>query len=54
MTEMALPKASSRNKPVNGFKLSVATSSSLTIGMLEPGVIVGLAELLPAAVFMKV
>ena len=53
MTEMALPKASSRNKPVNGFKLSVATSSSLTIGTPEPGVTVGLAELLPAAVFMK-
>ena len=51
---MALQKASSRNKPVNGFKLSVATSSSLIIGMLEPGVIVSLAELLPAAVFMKV
>ena len=54
MTEMALPKASSRNKPVNGFKLSVATLSFRTIGTLEPGVIVGLAELLPAAVFTKV
>ena len=54
MTETASQKVSSRNRPANGFKLSVVTLSFRIIGTLVPGVIVALAELLPAVVFTKV